>query len=107
YMRAKSSEKNTEQFGKGAIRGVIAPEASTNAKDGGALVPTLAFGIPGSSEMAILLGALLLHGIEAGPQMLVKNSNILYILVFALVMANVFASIIGMLMAKQIVRVTV
>ena len=56
--------KNNENFGKGDIRGVIAPEAANNAKDGGALIPTLAFGIPGSAEMALFLGVLVLHGMD-------------------------------------------
>ena len=57
-------------FGKGDVRGVIASESANNAKEGGALVPTLAFGVPGSASMAILLGAFLIHGIAPGPKML-------------------------------------
>ncbi len=68
--RKKGAE---ETFGKGDIRGVLASEGSNNAKEGGALVPTIAFGVPGSASMAILLRAFLIHGLILGPDMLTKN----------------------------------
>lgn len=106
YLRAKASVKDNSMFGKGDIRGVIAPESSNNAKDGGSLVPTVAFGIPGSGTMAVLLGALILHGLESGPQLMVKNASVLYTLVFALVLANIIVAVVGLLMVKQLVKVT-
>src|SRR5476651_326341 len=60
----------TETFGKGDVRGVIASEAANNSREGGALIPTLAFGLPGSPSMALLLGAFLAHGITPGPKLL-------------------------------------
>ena len=63
YGIAAQTSKNSEGFGKGDIRGVIAPESSNNAKEGGALIPTLLFGIPGSGTTAILLGGLVLLGL--------------------------------------------
>ena len=67
YGHAVQSAKDKSQFGKGDIRGVIAPEAANNAIKGGALMPTLAFGIPGSLGTAILLGALIIQGLRPGP----------------------------------------
>ena len=74
YGHALKTEKGANlTFGKGDVRGVIASESSNNAKEGGALVPTVAFGVPGSATMAILLGAFLIHGLVPGPDMLTKN----------------------------------
>jgi putative tricarboxylic transport membrane protein len=106
YGQAVSSSKNPESFGKGDIRGVIAPEASNNAKDGGALVPTLIFGIPGSLEMAVLLGALVLHGIQPGPRLMLDHAEIALTLIYALVLANVVVGVVGVLAAGQLARLT-
>jgi putative tricarboxylic transport membrane protein len=105
YMQAKQTVKD-EKFGTGDIRGVIAPESANNAKDGGSLVPTVAFGIPGSSEMAVLLGAFILHGIEPGPKLMIQHVDILYALIFALVAANIVVSVIGLLFANQFTKLT-
>jgi putative tricarboxylic transport membrane protein len=106
YGQAASSAKNPESFGKGDIRGVIAPEAANNAKDGGALVPTLIFGIPGSLEMAILLGALMLHGIQPGPRLMMDHPDLVIILLYSLVFANIFAGIIAVMAAAPLTRLT-
>lgn len=106
YGHAASTRKNPENFGKGDIRGVIAPEAANNAKDGGALVPTLIFGIPGSLEMAILLGALMLHGIQPGPRMMMDTPGIALTLIYTLVLANILAGIITILAAAPLARLT-
>jgi TctA family transporter len=79
-------------FGKGDVRGVIASESSNNAKEGGALVPTVAFGVPGSATMAILLGAFLIHGLVPGPDMLSKNLSITYAMVWSVALANVLGA---------------
>ena len=68
YGYAQRTEKNPETFGTGDVRGVIAPETSNNAKEGGHLVPTIAFGVPAGASMAILLGAFLMHGLTPGPR---------------------------------------
>ena len=75
YGYAVRTEKNPESFGTGDVRGVIAPESSNNAKEGGHLVPTIAFGVPAGASMTLLLGAFLLHGLTPGPDMLGKNSR--------------------------------
>ncbi len=79
YGYALRTEKNSESFGSGDVRGVIAPEASNNAKEGGHLVPTIAFGVPAGASMAILLGAFLMHGLTPGPDMLTKHLDLTYI----------------------------
>lgn len=106
YGQAAQSAKDKDRFGKGDIRGVIAPEAANNAKDGGALVPTLLFGIPGSLEMAILLGALMLHGIQPGPRLMMDHPDLALILIYALVLANIIAGVVTVLAAAPLTRLT-
>ncbi len=89
YGTAKQTSKNNESFGKGDIRGVIAPESSNNAKEGGSLIPTLMFGIPGSGTTAILLGGLLLMGVEAGPRMVTDELSLTMSIIWTLVIANI------------------
>ena len=88
YGHAVQTTKNKEKFGSGEIRGVIAPESANNAKEGGGLVPTLLFGIPGSGSMAIFIGALALLGqgeLEPGQQMLTEDLDVTYAIVWMLV----------------------
>ena len=93
YGHALKTEKGAHlTFGKGDVRGVIASESSNNAKEGGALVPTVAFGVPGSATMAILLGAFLIHGLVPGPDMLHKNLDITYAMVWSVALANVLGA---------------
>lgn len=106
YGQTAATAKNPENFGKGDIRGVIAPEAANNAKDGGALVPTLFFGIPGSAEMAVLIGALMIHGIQPGPRLMLDNPNIVLILIFSLVFSNIVAAILTISMSTSLTRLT-
>ena len=93
YGHALKTEKGaSETFGKGDVRGVIASESSNNAKEGGSLVPTIAFGVPGSAGMAILLGAFLMHGLVPGPDMLGKNLAITYSMVWSVALANILGA---------------
>src|SRR3979409_968144 len=93
YGHALKTEKGANlTFGKGDVRGVIASESSNNAKEGGALVPTIAFGVPGSASMAILLGAFLMHGLVPGPDMLTKNLPIPYSMVWSVALANILGA---------------
>jgi TctA family transporter len=91
YGHAVQTSKHPERFGKGAVEGVIAPETASNAKEGGALLPTLLFGIPGSSGMAILLGAFLILGIQPGPTLLTEHLDLVWTLIWALVVGNIIA----------------
>ncbi len=106
YGHAVQSSKNNENFGKGDVRGVIAPETANNAMKGGALIPTIAFGIPGSAAMAILMGALLIQGMTPGPEMLTTRLDVTFSLVWMLAIANVAGALILMLLARHIARVT-
>ena len=92
YAQARQTEKGArETFGTGDIRGVIAPESSNNSTDGGVLMPTLLFAIPGSAPMAIVLGFLFLVGIQPGPQMVDpdKHLNLTMSLVYVIILANI------------------
>ncbi|MEE8516810.1 MAG: tripartite tricarboxylate transporter permease [Alphaproteobacteria bacterium] len=93
-------------YGKGNIKGVIAPEAANNAKDGGSLIPTLAFGIPGSAETAVFLGALVLHGIEPGPMLLFDHEDVVFTLVLSLTIACVVATLIVLALARPMAYLT-
>lgn len=105
YAHAKQSAKDKSQFGKGDIRGVIAPEAANNAIKGGALIPTVAFGIPGSLGTAILLGALVIQGLRPGPMMLGENLHITFSLVWMIVVANIVVSGLLMAWSKQVAKI--
>ena len=91
YGHAVQTSKTPERFGHGAVEGVIAPETASNAKEGGSLLPTLFFGIPGSSGMAVLMGAFLILGIQPGPAMLTENLPLVWTLIWALVVGNLIA----------------
>lgn len=94
YGYAQRTEKNAETFGTGDVRGVIAPESSNNSKEGGHLVPTIAFGVPAGASMAILLGAFLMHGLTPGPAMLTKNLDVTYSIIWSLTLAHVIGAVI-------------
>lgn len=106
YGIARQTVKNSETFGSGDIRGVIAPESSNNAKEGGALIPTLLFGIPGSGGTAVLLGAFILLGLQPGPRMLKETGdlNITVLIVVTLAVANVFGTTACLLLTNVVSR---
>lgn len=106
YGYAVQSSKDRDQFGQGDIRGVIAPESSNNAKEGGGLVPTLIFGIPGSGSMAVFLGGLALLGMSPGPAMIRQDLDITYTIVWSLALANVVGAGLCVLLSGQIARLT-
>src|SRR6201999_3290091 len=100
YSMTVQVSKKPESFGKGNIQGVIAPEAAINAKDGSTLIPTLAFGIPGSAEMAVFLGILVLHGMTPGPLILTNNQVEIYGLIWSLTASCVLASLLGLMLVR-------
>jgi putative tricarboxylic transport membrane protein len=106
YNEAKRFAKDKSQFGKGDPAGVAAPEAANNAVVGGALVPTIALGIPGSSSTAVLLGALMVHGILPGPNLLTDHGAITYTLIWAIILANLPLFILGLAMTRVCIHVT-
>jgi putative tricarboxylic transport membrane protein len=97
YNEAKRWSKHPEEFGKGSPEGIAAPECANNVVASTALIPTLTFGIPGSNSTAVLLGGLLLHGLEPGPLLLSKNPDVVYGLFGGLFVANIAQLLIGIL----------
>ncbi|MEM8837801.1 MAG: tripartite tricarboxylate transporter permease, partial [Pseudomonadota bacterium] len=106
YGHTIQTSKDRESFGKGNIRGVIGPESSNNAKEGGGLVPTLLFGIPGSGSMAVFIGGMILLGYEAGPQMIQNDLPITYTIVWSLALANVVGAGLCIFLSGGIARLT-
>ncbi len=106
YGHAVQSSKDKSQFGKGDIRGVIAPEAANNAMKGGALLPTIAFAIPGSASMAILLGAFTIQGLQPGPQMLISELDVTFSLIWSLAIANVAGALALLVWGNQLAKLT-
>jgi TctA family transporter len=109
YGHTVQTTKDKSNFGKGEVRGVIGPESSNNAKEGGGLVPTLLFGIPGSGSMAIFIGAVALLGsgdIEVGPGMLKNNLDITYSIVWMLALANVVGTVLCIAASGGIAKLT-
>jgi putative tricarboxylic transport membrane protein len=105
YGHAVQSAPDKSMFGKGDIRGVIAPEAANNASRAGALIPTVAFGIPGSLGAAILLSALVIKGLQPGPDMLTVNLGLTFSMIWDIAIANVLAAGLLMLLSRQIAKV--
>jgi putative tricarboxylic transport membrane protein len=93
-------------IGKGSIEGLIAAESSNNATYGGDAVPTLAFGIPGSAAMAVLMAGLTLHGIPVGPWLMREHMEIVWVVVFGLVAGTLFSCLVGFLVARWLARIT-
>jgi len=106
YGFAVQTAKNKENFGQGDIRGVIAPESSNNAKEGGGLIPTLIFGIPGSGSMAVFLGGLALLGLSPGPHMVRQDLSTTYTIVWSLALANVIGAGLCIVLSKYIAKLT-
>ncbi|MGI9400110.1 MAG: tripartite tricarboxylate transporter permease, partial [Rhizobiaceae bacterium] len=109
YGHTVQSTKDKSKFGSGEVRGIIGPESSNNAKEGGGLVPTLLFGIPGSGSMAIFIGAVALLGsgqIEVGPGMLKNNLDMTYAIVWLLALANVVGTLLCIAASGGIAKLT-
>ena len=106
YNEAKRWSKNPDAFGKGTIEGVAGPEAANNAATGGAMVPTLALGIPGSATAAVILGGLQVQGLRPGPYLFEEQPGLLYGIFFAMLLANVLFLFIGLLGAKVFSRIS-
>lgn len=105
YGHALRTEKGAQgSFGKGDVRGVIASESANNSREGGALVPTVAFGVPGSAGMAILMGAFMIHGLVPGPDMLSKHLNVTYAMVWSVALANILGAGLCYLFSEQFAR---
>lgn len=106
YGHAAQTSKNPEMFGKGTVEGVIAPESANNSKEGGALLPTVAFGVPGSSGMAIMLGAFMILGLTPGPMMLADELDLVWTLVWVLIITNIIAVVMMLAITGPISRLS-
>jgi TctA family transporter len=106
YAHAQHTSSRPETFGRGNVEGVIATGAVSNSREGGTLIPTLAFGIPGSISMAILLSVFLIKGLVPGPAMLTTNLNVTYAMVWVIVLSNIIAVSVSFLFLNQFVRLT-
>lgn len=106
YAHAVQSSPNKERFGKGAIEGVLGPGAANNSKEGGNLIPTVAFGVPTTVTMAILLGAFLIQGLVPGPSMLTKNLPVTMSFIWVIVVSNIISVAICFLFIGQIAKIT-
>jgi len=102
YSTTQQTSKDTDGFGHGDPRGVLASESANDAKDGGAMLPTMAFGIPGSAVWAVVLGAFLIHGLVPGRQLLTEGLPIVFVIVFSLVLSNILTSAMGMVAAPYL-----
>jgi TctA family transporter len=107
YGHAVQSARDRSRFGHGDLRGVLAPEAAHDAKDGGSLAPTLAFGIPGNEGTAVLLAALTLHGLAPGRDLLTDRLPMAFVLIWSLFYSNWLTSILGVMMAGSLARLSV
>jgi putative tricarboxylic transport membrane protein len=100
YGEAVRSSKNKERFGNGAEEGVIAPETANNAAGGGSMIPTLVLGIPGSPTTAIILAALVLQGLQPGPQLMREQPLMLYAIFFSMLIASITVFLGGRVAVK-------
>ena len=106
YNEAKRWSKNKKEFGTGCPEGIAGPEAANNAATGGAMVPTLALGIPGSGTTAVILAALIMHGFRPGPYLMQNTPEFVYAIFIAMLLANFMFLGIGLAGAKLFSRIT-
>jgi TctA family transporter len=107
YGHAVQSSPHPERFGKGDVRGVLAPEAAHDAKDGGSLLPVLAFGIPGSEGTVLLLVLFEQHGIVPGRELMSAHLPLVFALIWALFLSNWITSLVGLAVSGPLARITV
>lgn len=106
YNEAKRASKHPEEFGKGSIEGVAASEAGNNAVCGGALIPMLTLGIPGSAAVAVLQGGLIIQGLNPGWELFSKYADMTYSVIIAFIAANILMGLFGMLLSKYAVKLS-
>jgi TctA family transporter len=106
YGHARQTSKSPESFGHGNIEGVIAAESANDAVEGGALASTIAFGIPGSSSMAIVLAGLFVLGLQTGPAIVTRHTDLIFVMIFTVVLGNLVGTLAGMFLVNPLVRLT-
>lgn len=105
YNQEKTISKNGKDFGKGAIEGLASPEAANNAASVGALIPMMTLGIPGSGTTAVMLGALLMLGLQPGPLLFQNSPEIAWGVIASMIIGNVILAFINIPMAGGLVRI--
>lgn len=105
YGSTMRASKHPETFGTGEVEGVIAPAIGTATERGGAVLTTVAFGVPGNPSMALILGAFVLHGITPGPLLIIENANIVWALIWGLAIATTGSCLLGLVMAPWMSKI--
>lgn len=105
YNEARNFSKHKEEFGKGSIDGVAGSEAANNAVTGGSLIPTLTLGIPGESVTAVLMGGLIIHGLQPGPELFTTYANMTYTFFAGFVIIQFMMLAIGLLGCKGFAQI--
>ncbi len=106
YGHAVQSASDKSRFGKGDVRGVLGPGAANNSGIGAAMIPTVAFGVPGSATTAILMGALVIQGLQPGPKMLTENLSLIFSMVWVIVISNIITVTVCLLFLNHLARLT-
>jgi len=106
YMVEKKSSKHPEEFGKGAIEGVVGPESANNAAVGGAYVPLLALGVPFTPAMAVVVGALMLHGITPGPMLMMEKPQLFWGVIASMYLGNVMLLVLNLPLVQVFGQIT-
>ena len=100
YSEAVRWSKHPEKFGTGVPEGIAGPETANNAATGGAMVPLLTLGIPGSATTAVIIGGFMVHGLQPGPMLFLNQPDLMYSIFLAMYVANVFMLFSGIIVAK-------
>lgn len=106
YYAAQATSKSPETFGKGNFEGIIAPEASRDAREGGSMIPLLALGVPGGIATAILLSGFLIHGVDTGPRLFESNMVLVWALILTILWTNIVVGAVGAISANQVAKIT-
>jgi TctA family transporter len=106
YAHAVQSASDKSRFGKGDVRGVLGPGAANNSGIGAAMIPTIAFGVPGSTTTAILLGAFIIQGLQPGPNMLTDHLSLIFSMVWMIVISNIITVTVCLLFLSQLAKIT-
>lgn len=104
YDQAKRASKHPENFGKGEPQGVVASEAGNSSTVGGSMIPLIALGIPGSPADAVLMAAIMVHGISIGPRLILDHPDLVYSMFIAMAIASVFMVVIGIILMRAFLR---
>ena len=106
YGHAVQSSSDKSRFGKGDVRGVLGPGAANNSGVGAAMIPMIAFGVPGSATTAILLGAFMIQGLQPGPKMLTEKLSLIFSMVWLIVVSNIITVMVCLLFLNQLAKIT-